>query len=146
MSNIEEEIKKHENIIADLNIKIEDEKDVNQKLLINEKIKIEQNFLLSLLKISTNDENNEKTKKSQNSNKKIYRKISRKKYINAKETKKDISNEMGLKDIDPYNNNWFYYKNDNNKLVIKFLKKLEKGNFIYFECNKRRSRCKGKCK
>ena len=40
----------------------------------------------------------------------------------------------------------FYYDNDKNKISTKFLKKYEKGNFIYFECNKRRAGCKGKCK
>jgi hypothetical protein len=51
----------------------------------------------------------------------------------------DNLNDKTLKD------NSFEYEY-NNKLVTKFHKKYEKGNFIYYECCKRRKVCIGKCK
>lgn len=53
-------------------------------------------------------------------------------------------------EIDTLNNvneesNSFEYEYKN-KLIAKFQRKYDKGNFIYYECCKRRKGCCGKCK
>ena len=40
----------------------------------------------------------------------------------------------------------FFYKTENAKIMTKYIRKIDKNNFIYFECNKRKKGCPGKCK
>ena len=51
MSDMEDEINKHENIIIHLKNELENISDLNDKNILNEKIKLEQEFIISLYKI-----------------------------------------------------------------------------------------------
>ena len=76
MSYINEEIKKHEMNINSLNNQLNQIVDNNEKNIILEKIKLEQNFLISLLKIQNSNCITEEKEKD-NINKNIKKKVNK---------------------------------------------------------------------
>ena len=58
MSSFDDEIKKHEDIIKDLNSKDLDNLSKEEKIFILEKIKTEQEFIITLCKLKLNNDNN----------------------------------------------------------------------------------------
>ena len=157
MSSISKEIDIHENNIKDLKDKINQTRDGNEKLLINEKIIIEQQFLLSLYKIK-DGENESKSKSQQPKKSKIHLKneenpenIKDKKNNNNRNIKvqnknfNNIEKELSIP-IENSKKKSFTFESEDLNIITKYYKKLEKQNITYFECSKRRSGCEGKIK
>ena len=138
MSDIEDIINNHEKNIEQLKNQLNDITEINEKLALNEKILAEQNYLLEIYKIKNIKEKNcVSKKKSKSENKKRNK---------PKIVKKTELKELEIKDTNPLTTNSFYYQNAESKITTKYSKKIEKGNYIYYECNKRKNGCKGKCK
>ena len=94
---MQEEIRKHENIITNLTNQLNNELNLNDKLIINEKIKSEQEFIISLYKIQNG---NTKIPKKENNNSNIQDNINNKrfeektlKHNNKNKMKKNLSEE-----------------------------------------------------
>ena len=62
MANFDEEIRKHENIINNLNEKINNNLNNEEKIYDLEKIKLEQEFIISLIKLWINNNIKEQSK------------------------------------------------------------------------------------
>ena len=139
MEEIEEEIiKHHENNIEQLKNQVINNTDINQKLIIKDKILSEQNYLIEIYKIkNTFGKKSKPLKKSKSENKK--------KYLKKKDTKLELK-EIEIIEENPLTTNSFCYQNTETKIMTKYIKKIEKGNYIYFEYNKRKKGCNGKCK
>ena len=165
MNEIDIQIKQHEDQIKILCEQLKNSINLEDKFNISNNITKEKDFIISLLKIKDSFTINNEEKESiinidKNQNEKNNCKNNNEK--KHKKDKKEIMQNSYIKDIKDNNDNHlcvmdeveennfarssFYYDNDKNKISTKFLKKYEKGNFIYFECNKRRAGCKGKCK
>jgi hypothetical protein len=154
MSSFDNEIKKHEDIIKDLNSKDLDNLSKEEKIFILEKIKTEQEFIITLCKLKLNNDNNKdnppknlvkENKKESNKiikNHKSNRKRNKtfEKKSNNKEFLFEFEIEQNIKDLKS-----FVYEFKDLKILTKFYRKIERKNIIYFECSKRRFGCNGKC-
>ena len=154
MSSFDYEIKKHEDIIKELNSKDLDNLSKEEKIITLEKIKTEQEFIITLCMLKLNNDNNKEIlpKKMVNENIKDSNKNNNKHKSNRKRNKtfdKKINNkeilfefeiEENIKDLKS-----FIYEFKDLKILTKFYRKIERKNVIYYECSKRRLGCNGKC-
>jgi len=131
-------INNHEKKLEILKIKLNDNDQVNQMSELKEKLLTEQNYLLEIYKIKNIKEKKIVSKKKYKSE--------NKKRTKPKIVKKTELKEIEIKDVDPLTTKSFYYPNLESKIMTKYSKKIEKGNYIYYECNKRKNGCKRKCK
>ena len=169
MAELDCQIKEHENKIQNLTNRLQELTTIDEKFNINQQINQEKDFIISLYKIKTsiayeNQKNtiaenlinknikikNKKTNKSSHSADLKIIKNKRSKSTHRKNTSETELTQKYLYQIENINNetskkNSFEYEYSN-KLVTKFQKKYEKGNYIYYECCKRRKGCLGKCK
>ena len=169
MAELDCQIKEHENKIQNLTNRLQEVITIEEKFNKNQQMNQEKDFIISLYKIKTsiayeNQKNtiaenlinknikikNKKTNKSSHSADLKIIKNKRSKSTHRKNTSETELTQKYLYQIENINNetskkNSFEYEYSN-KLVTKFQKKYEKGNYIYYECCKRRKGCLGKCK
>ena len=165
MEELTFEIKKHKDKLNNLIEKMKSTEDLDQIYLINNEIKVHQEFLDSLLKISKNitltnnttqlnkdeikinkdkDESEEKKdiKKSKNNrNSKSKHKDKRSKTFDK--NKNDILN---INDVDAENDKNFYFYHKNTDLLTKYIRQVKNRQTIYFQCSKKRNGCSGAVK
>ena len=169
MSEMEKAIELHQNNINKLTKQINENLNINEKLNLTEKLSLEKDFLLTLYKLKANEPkiinndnngkkeiiNNDKDRldnNTSNNNNKYIKKDEknfkkRKPHTKYKSSEKEYKGLYEIKiNLDALEINSFTYEFKNIKIKTKFYKKLKKGNYIYFECSRRRKGCGGKCK
>jgi len=156
MEEIEQQIKEHKNNIIKYSNQIKDIKNIEDLKDINMKIKLENNFLSSLLNIKAKMEiqikdkreeielANQSNSKSKNKNltKKDKSKPRNKRSRNSY-NKKSVDIVIKINNFNPEIDKAFNYYFQEKEIYSKFTKKSSSKNYIYFECTKKRNGCCG---
>ena len=158
MEDIDEQIIKHKNNIINATNKIKEIKNINELNEINNSIKLENEFLFSLMSIKSkignikhspdkqnreNFENNDIDLKSENTEivkkKQMFKNNNNRAKSNYKKETTNI--EIKVNNYNPESDHSFNYYFNDIEIYSKYIKKSQSKNFIYFEYSKNRNGC-----